>query len=283
MNWMHNPGMIRKPVFAALLFFSCALASAAPPLRIAVPAGSLGLASARAWSALSNAFGSHDGTGLQPVLIQDDATALSMLQLRQADIAVLDTAAYLATMDTYELLGIIENYGRPLEAFVLIASMGSIIHRTDDLWRARLMLAGPPAAFSWVYPLAWVRSLRTASTPPGNTASEPLEADGYAGVLKGIALGTADAGFIPEGFFQGLADGMLAARVRIIETTEAYPLNLLVGRMDLSSDRKAAARHLQGLSVEGLGITAPEVRTLGILQELKLFLAQAEATGVTEP
>jgi ABC-type phosphate/phosphonate transport system substrate-binding protein len=279
---MHNPGMIRKLVLA-VLFFSCTLAYAAPPLRIAVPAGSLGLATARLWSALSNEFGSHDGTGLQPVLIQDDATALSMLQLRQADLAVLDTAAYLASMNDYELLGIIENYGRPLEAFVLITSMGSIIHRTEDLWRARLMLAGPEASLSWAYPLAWVRSLSKASIPPGDSTTEPLEADGYAGVLKGIALGTADAGFIPEGFFLGLADGVLAARVRIIGTTRAYPLNLLVGRTDLSSDRRAAARRLPGLSVEGLAITAPEGQTLGVLQELKLFLAQAEAIGVTEP
>ncbi len=74
---MHNPGMIRKPAFAAVLFLSCTLASAAPPLRIAIPAGSQGLTAARLWTALATEFGTHDGTGLQPVVIQDDATALA--------------------------------------------------------------------------------------------------------------------------------------------------------------------------------------------------------------
>jgi len=280
---MHNPGMIRKPAFAAVLLLSCALASAAPPLRIAVPAGSQGLTAARLWTALASEFGSHEGTGLQPVIIQDDELALDMLRLRQADLAVLDTLAFLSSNKDYELLGIIEPYGRPVEAFVLIASMESIIHRTEDLWRARLMLAGPQTALSWLYPLAWVRTMTQALPQLATSRSEPLEADSYAGLLKGIALGTADAGFIPEGFFMAVADGVLAARVRIIDMTEAYPLSLLVGRTDLGVERLTAAKQLLGLRVEGLGISAPASRIQALLNELKQVMARMEAPGVTKP
>ncbi|MFH2115051.1 MAG: PhnD/SsuA/transferrin family substrate-binding protein [Spirochaetota bacterium] len=275
--------MIRKPAFVVILFLSCTLASAAPPLRIAVPAGSQGLTAARLWTALASEFGSHDATSLQPLIIQDDATALAMLRLRQADLAILDPLAFLACVEDYELLGIIEHYGRPTEAFVLIASMESIIHRTEDLWRARLMLAGPQTALSWAYPLAWTRIAVRNSAQPGDYKPEPLEADSYSGLLKGIALGTADAGFIPEGFFLGVADGVLAARVRVIDMTDAYPLGILVSRTDLGVDRKAVADRLQGLVVEGLGISAPDSHASGLLEELRQFMAKTEAQVVTEP
>lgn len=280
---MHNPGMIRKPVFASVLLLSCTLAFAAPPLRIAIPAGSQGLTVARLWMALAIEFGSHDGTGLHPVLVQDDATALAMLRLRQADLAVLDPLTFLTGMKGFELLGIISQFGRNEESFVLIASMESIIHRTEDLWRARLMLAGPQTALSWAYPLAWARSKTRTAVHPGGQGSYPLEADSYAGLLKGIALGTADAGFLPEGFFLGVADGVLAARVRIIDMTKAYPLNVLVSRTDLGNERKAVAMNLQGLAVEGIGISAPDAQTLPLLEELGLFMAEVEVLGVTEP
>jgi ABC-type phosphate/phosphonate transport system substrate-binding protein len=283
MNWMHNPGMIRKPVIIAVLFLSSALVAAAPPLRIAVPAGSQGLAAARLWTALAREFGTREGTSLQPVIIQDDVLALEMLRLRQTDLAVLDTLAFLSCEEDYDLVGIVEHFGRPTEPFLLIASMESIIHRTEDLWRARLMLAGPQTAISWVYPLTWVRTMTSTSSQRSNAWPEPLEADSYAGLLKGIALGTADAGFIPEGLFQGLADGVLAARVRIVDMTEAYPLSLLVCRTDLGVDRSLIAKHLQGLTMEGLGIAVPDYQTLQQLEKLSRFMAQAEASGVLEP
>ncbi|MGD9941547.1 MAG: PhnD/SsuA/transferrin family substrate-binding protein [Clostridia bacterium] len=275
--------MIRKLAFVVVLFLISTLVAAAPPLRIAVPAGSQGLAAARLWTALAREFGSYEGTSLQPVIMQDDEKALEMLRLRQADLAVLDTLAFLSCKDDYDLLGVIEHFGRPAEPFVLIASMESIIHRTDDLWRARLMLAGPQTALSWAYPLTWVRTLTSTSSQFGSTWPDLLEADSYAGLLKDIALGTADAGFIPEGFFLGVADGVLAARVRIVDMTKAYPLSLLVGRTDLGVDRAMVAQHMQGLTVEGLGIAVPDSKTLQLLEELQRFMAQAEALGVSEP
>jgi hypothetical protein len=145
------------------------------------------------------------------------------------------------------------------------------------------MLAGPQTALSWVYPLAWARNSARASNQTTISASDPVEADSYAGLLKGIALGSADAGFIPEGFFLGVADGVLAARVRIVARTEAYPLNLLVSRTDLVADRKAVAQQLQGLYVAGLGISAPDMQALRMLDELRKFMAQAEVPGVPEP
>ena len=276
---MHNPDMIRKPAFAAVLLFSCALASAAPPLRLAIPAGSQGLNAARLWAVMAREFGNPDATSLQPVIIQDDDTALAMLRLREVELAVLDPLSYLANTGEYELLGVVELYGRSVEAFVLIASMDSIIHRTEDLWRARLMLAGPKTTLSWAYPLAWIRN---SSSSPGELPL-PMEADSHAGLLKGIALGTADAGFLPEGYLLGMADGVLSARVRIIDRTEAFPLAVLVCRADLGAERKARARNLQGLVVEGLGISPVDAHTITMLNHLEKFMVQAESTGVPQP
>jgi ABC-type phosphate/phosphonate transport system substrate-binding protein len=276
---MHNPGMIRKSAIAAALFLSCTLASAAPPLRLAVPAGSQGLTAARLWTAIAAEFGNPDGTSLQPVIVQDDATALGLLRLRQVELAVLDPLSYLYNADEYDLLGLIEPYGKPAEAFVLIASMDSIIHRTADLWRAKLMLAGPRTTLPWAYPLAWIRD----SVGFPEHLPEPLEADSYAGLLKGIALGTAEAGFLPEGFFLSIADGVLAARVRVIDRTEAFPLIVLVGRTDLGEDRKKLAKHLHGLAVEGLEISAADAQTGQRLKYLKTVMAGVESFIVPQP
>jgi len=141
------------------------------------------------------------------------------------------------------------------------------------------MLAGPRNTLPWAYPLAWIRN---SSGFQGNLPA-PLEADSYAGLLKGIALGTADAGFLPEGFFLALADGVLAARVRVIDRTEAFPLFLLVGRKDLSTERKAAAKRLQGLVVEGHGISAADVQTSRLLDYLGAVMARAGSSNVSQP
>lgn len=276
---MHNPGMNRKPAFAIVLFLSCTLAFAAPPLRLAIPAGSQGLNAAKLWVAMAREFGNHDDTSLHPVIIQDDDTALTMLRLREVELAVLDPLSFIDNTGEFELLGVVELYGRSVEAFVLIASMDSIIHRTEDLWRARLMLTGPKATLSWAYPLAWIRN--SASTQ--GVLPLPIEADSHAGLLKGIALGTADAGFLPEGFFLGMADGVLSARVRVIDRTEAFPLALLVARADLGAERKARAKNLQGLVIEGLGISPVDTQTASRLKHLEKCMAQAEFTGVPQP
>jgi ABC-type phosphate/phosphonate transport system substrate-binding protein len=268
-----------KRLLAMNLLFACSLVTAVPPLRVAIPAGSQGLNTARLWTALALEFGSYADTALQPIIIPDDETALTLLSLRQADLAVLDPLTYLSSAQGYELLGVLEHYGRPTEAFVLIASMESIIHRTEDLWRARLMLVGPKTGLSWTYPLVWTET----SLNNYYSRSEPIEADSYAGLLKGVALGNADAGFLPEGFYLGISDSLLAARVRVLDVTAEFPLSILVARTDMATERSAAAKQLIGLKIEGLGISSPTQQTHRSLAELVRLMSLAEVKGVTQP
>ena len=248
-----------------LLSLACLAAAADPPLRLALEAGADGLRTAQDWQAAAREYLSRTGVPLEPLLVSSPEEMLRALDSREAEAAVLDAAALLKNRDRLRILGVAAEYGSPYERFLLVASVESVIHRPEDLPRARLVLAGTPGTLPWDLPLAWARRARG----PDAGAADPRPEAGYEGVLRNVALGQADAGFLPGGFLEGRKTSALADRIRIVAAIPPCPLALLVARRDLAGDRAALAEGLLGLAAGTLELRAPPADLEAVLSGLE--------------
>lgn len=255
-----------RPSLPGLIFFliSSGALFAAPPLRIAVSAGSDGLRTAEAWAALGDSYAEKTGEALEPLISADSGEALQALRTKTAEAAVLDTAVFLRNRKELRLLGIAEEFGSVRERFLLLVGENSIIHRPEDIRRARIVLAGPPGNLAWDYPLVWARPFG----PFVAARNGPRAENGYEGVLKSIALDQADAGFLPEGFLASIRGTALLDRVRILAFTPAYPLAVLVVRKDLAPERVERAAALMSLGSGVLKFSGIDPDTYSALDEL---------------
>ncbi len=248
-----------------LLSLAALTAAADPPLRLALSAGADGLRTAQDWNIAAESFRARTGVGVEPLLAATGEAILRSLDVREAEAAVLDAAVYLRNRDRLRILGIAVEFGSPYERFLLAAGADSVIHRPEDLSRARLVLASGPGSLPWDLPLAWARRYRG----PASGASDPRPETGYEGVLRSIALDLADAGFLPEGFLEGRKSSALADRVRIVAATPPYPLAVLVARRDLAGDRAALAERLLGLSAGAMELRSPPPDLESVLSDLE--------------
>lgn len=248
-----------------LLFLAVLPAAADPPLRLALAAGADGLRTAQVWHAAAEAFRVRTGVPLEPLLAPSGEEVLRSLDSRESEAAVLDAAVYLRNRDRLRILGIAAEFGPPYDRFLLVAGADSVIHRPEDLSRARLVLASGPGSLPWDLPLAWARRYLGPGT---GTIGPRLEA-GYEGVLRSIALGQADAGFLPEGFFEGRRSSALADRVRIVAALPPCPLAILVVRRDLAGDRAALVEGLLDLSTGTMELLSPPPDLETMLSDLE--------------
>lgn len=264
--------MRKATALVMLICFASGLAAGAPPLRIGLAAGADGLLVAGTWSALAGQFQERTGTTLGITIVADDRAVSGLLADKQVELAVLDALHFIAKPAGLILLGTMASYGADRQRFLLLAAADSIIHRPEDLWRARLVLAGPQDCMSWVYPLAW--SVRSGYLPADH--APVLREDSPEGVLRSIALGTADAGFLPEGYMDQRAGSALAARVRVLAATAAYPLAVLVARVDLADERLQLAQALPGITHGGTRLISAAADLPAIMRDLAEVLRVAQ-------
>jgi len=259
---------MRTAALALALTVTTLAAWPTPPLRIAVPAGPDGLATAGAWAELAVAYRASSGVELELAIVEDDRAVLAALREKTAEIGVVDTFAYLGSPSGLAVLGVGASYGRPYERLAMIVGADTIIHRPEDLWRARIVAVGPPEGLAWGFALAWARGFAPAVSWRGVTLHER----GYEGALKAVALGLADAGFVPETLLGSIRVGQLAARVRVVASAGPFPLTLLAVRSDLSAERNGLAMGLIGLTGGDFALFAPPSDLAQVLASLGAYL-----------
>jgi len=91
-------------------------------------------------------------------------------------------------------------------------------------------------------------------------------------VLRAVALGEADAGFVPTGLLDGSAGSILLEQVRALGSTPPVPIALLVVRDDLPSLRSGQADALVGRrGIDGgtAPFTPPDAALRTQLEEIK--------------
>ncbi|TFG81631.1 MAG: hypothetical protein E4H20_09400, partial [Spirochaetales bacterium] len=211
------------------------------PLRLVVTAGDDGLKAAQQWTELIRTLDLE--FGVQLTIVAEDGEARRLLASREAEAAVLDPVSYIAHGPGLSVVAIIARNGKPYVRFSLIVPRASIYHRMIDLRYPRVAFRGLTADSARTYAFAWARSEGAFESG----SSEEMALDSYDSVLRAVALGEADAGFVPSDLLADQAGSVLIERVRELGASPAVPFALLVMYDDLSPPRK---RLIESLAVQ---------------------------------
>lgn len=265
--------MLRTIVPGIILSFAALFpVGAVPPLRIAVPAAGEGLHAAGQWSSLARKT-TMEST-IQVAIVEDDLAALALLQSRDAEVVVLDPVSYLSYGPGLSIVAIMEYYGEPYTRFSLIVPGSSIFHRLPDLNSPRVAFRGPSSGIARTYTYAWAHTL--GAFPAG--IREEILLDSFESVIRAVALGEVDAGFVPTAFMETLRGSVLLEKVRELASSPRIPLALLVYRDDLNPQRKElvqyCARKMEETGTPGFVIVPGDSLT-GILASMVETLSAA--------
>jgi ABC-type phosphate/phosphonate transport system substrate-binding protein len=261
--------MLAIAALATAAFKATVPARADPPLRVVVAAEGEGLRVAGFWSDLG---ASEDGgSGFLLEIVPGNRDVEAMLRSRTAEAAVLDPVAFLEYGAGLTVVAVLNHYGKSALRFSLIVPNVSIYHRIYDLDAPRIAFRGPFSGIARIAPLAWARAAGAFAASHGMPRGELL-LDSYESVLRAVALGEADAGFVPSGLLDGNAGSILLEQVRELGSTPPVPIALLVVRSDLPPGRTGQAFVLAGRGGDKEGqapFTTPDATLRAQLDAIK--------------
>lgn len=239
-----------------------------PPLRLAVAPDISSLDSAMAWAQLSTDLENKYGVKLDTKIVKNNEEGLKLLTEKLVEVAVIDPLVYINTKQKLKLLGSVSFNKKQYERYVLIVGKNTIIHKQEDLWRARFVLAGSPGMISWDYPLYYF-------LPDYRQIAMSINhEDDYEGVLLSIAMNKADAGFVPEAFLKSQEQNALGLKVRELLYTDSYPLNLLVCHDDIQKNRLVLIKNLLELSTKQISLYPADIMLLNKIEDLRSKLIE---------
>lgn len=239
-----------------------------PPLRIALTPGDSILDSASVWQQLSEEMKRLYGAALDVRMVRNQKDCLSLLYDKVAEIVIIDPRVFIQNQSPLKVLGSLSYYGQQYERFVLIVAKNSIIHKKEDLWRAKFVASGGPGSLSWDYPIAFFLGDLIK-----NKDSISLEYD-YEGVLLNIAMNKSDAGFVPEGFLKKHEQNVLGLKLRELLYTDSYPLYLLVTLEGIEPVRLSLADGLFKLNAAGISFYKEDSMLLKKIEHLKVLTSE---------
>ncbi|GAB1432835.1 hypothetical protein MASR2M29_14600 [Spirochaetota bacterium] len=239
-----------------------------PPLRIALTPGDSSLDSASVWQQLSEEMKRLHDTALDIRMVRNQKDCLALLYDKLVEIAIIDPIVFVQKQTPLKVLGSLSYYGQQYERFVLIVAKNSIIHKKEDLWRAKFVASGGPGSLSWDYPIAVFL---------GDLIKNPdlisLEYD-YEGVLLNIAMNKSDAGFVPEGFLKKHEQNVLGLKLRELLYTDSYPLYLLVTLEGIEPVRLSLAEELFKFKTSGISLYKEDSILLEKIEHLKVLTGE---------
>ena len=223
------------------LFLLPQAVTAAPPVVLAVPANEEGLVRFRQWTPLAEYFREASGLSLNLEIVEDHPSVLRGMENKLYDLAFVDPVWYVLLADR----GLCIPLARPIVASrdtfrsLLIVHRDSIVRSVDDLSGRRVALTVPfESAGGYYIPLA----LLEANNLSIADNKKFVFSDAFLSILKGVAYGKLEAGFVSSPVLDDLRNAFLREQVRVVLESEAIPQWTVVARGDLRQETVAVIR-----------------------------------------
>ena len=224
-----------------LLFLLPQLLTAAPPVVLAVPANEEGLVRFRQWTPLAEYFTEASGLNLNLEIVEDHPSVLRGMESKLYDLAFVNPVWYVFLADR----GLCIPLARPIVASrdtfrsLLIVHRDSIVRTVDDLSGKRVALTVPFESVGGYYiPLA----LLEANNLSIADNEKFVFSDTFLSILKGVAYGKLEAGFVSSPVLDDLRNAFLREQVRVVLESDAIPQWTVVVRGDLRQETVAVIR-----------------------------------------
>ena len=204
--------------------------AAEPPTTLALPASEEGLERYRRWKPITDYLSEASGTSLILEVVEDHSSIQEGLESNLYDLALVDPVWYvmLAEKGLCTPLARPVMLGRDTFRSLLIVHRDSIIRDTGDLEAATIALIGSrESALGYYIPLVLLKSNGIGLSSDSDTI---LFSDTFLSILKGVAYGKLEAGFISSTVLDNGNNSLLREQVRVIWESEAIPQWTVVAR-----------------------------------------------------
>ena len=206
---------------------------AEPPTALALPASEEGLALYRQWKPITDYLSQASGVALQLEMVADHNGIREGLATNLYDLAFVDPGWYVILAEGGLCIPLARPVlmGRDTFRSLLIVHRDSIIRSIGDLETATIALTGSlESALGYYIPLAL---LEANGLGMSSTSATILLSDTFLSILKGVAYGKLEAGFVSSAVLDDGDNSLLREQVRVIWESEAIPQWTVVARAGL--------------------------------------------------
>jgi len=235
---IHLTTLIAFSYRVCLLFLLPQAVTATPPVVLAVPANEEGLARFRQWTPLAEYFADASGLRVKLEIVEDHPAVVRGMEKKLYDLAFVDPAWYVFLSDRKLCLPLARPIvaGRDTFRSALIVHRDSILRSADDLSGSRIALTVPhESAGGYYIPLALLETNNLSTSDP----EKLLYSDTFLSILKGVAYGKLEAGFVSSSVLDDRRNASLREQVRVVLESEAVPQWTVVARGDLRRETAA--------------------------------------------
>ncbi len=237
---------ISRSVLLFLLFFSAVSIFSAVPVRIAVPALGEGLSRLKQWTPIVETLENKCGIDLDLIITRDNYVIEEGFRSKYYDLAFVDSFWYFIWKREKLCRAVVqaEIAGSDTRRIMLIVHKDSILRRTEDLKDKSIAFTlKNESAAGFYLPLAMLLS---ENVDPFTYFKENIFSETFLSILKGVAYGKLDAGFITSNIIAQAENKQLAGSLRVILESSLLPQWVLIEREDF--DKKVVKRIMEVLA-----------------------------------
>ena len=234
--------------------------TAEPPVVLALPASEEGMVLFRQWKPITDYLTETSGLVLILEMVEDHSSILQGLENNLYDLAYVNPVWYVMLAERGLCIPLARPVvlGRDTFRSLLIVHRDSIIRNAGDLAAATIALTGlSESALGYYIPLALLEAHGLEISSSSDTI---LFSDTFLSILKGVAYGKLEAGFVSSAVLDDGDNSSLREQVRVILESEAIPQWTVVARADLRQRAIASVRQAllnMGKSEQGRAALQP--------------------------
>ncbi len=221
----------------------------AVPVHIAVPALGEGMQRLKQWTPLVVYLEQECDLDIELIVTRDNRIIREGLESKNYDLAFIDPFWFSSWRETLPLVPLVQSevIGKSERTIMLVVHRDSIFRTLKDLKNRRVAFTlENESAAGFYIPLAMMIS---RGINPFEYFKESVFAETFVSILKSVAFGKLDAGFITSNVYNNDKNKHLTGVLRVIASSDPLPQWVLVSRKDLDLGKISELKNtLSGLS-----------------------------------